>query len=382
MWLLLIACLVAATAPASAATESGEIRIMTFNVRVDEGTGPEDQWIFRRDRQVALIQEHAPHIIGFQELLKEQLDYLIANLPDYAMIGEGLTGGTGREHNAIFYRRDSFYLREGGSFTLPVIPDRVTWVRLATLDGKEFFVLNTHLHQKDNDPRPWTILLEKGRELFGAGERPVILVGDMNQRAGESLAWNVLTRTSEGEVFKDAWVYPERREGPVASFGFQVGDESYELADWTRRIDWILYMGELTPVSISTLTTDAFEGRYSSDHRAVQVAFQFAPTTLEPPEMAPIDLKAVEISVDSEEIYAGDHFTVDVLVRNLGGVGRAPVTLLVNGEAVSMQEVFFDLGEEKHIQFELQLFQQGTHEISMLGSENVVRVEVFSRPLF
>ena len=80
----LIACLVAATAPASAATESGEIRIMTFNVRVDEGTGPEDQWIFRRDRQVALIQEHAPHIIGFQELLKEQLDYLIANLPDYA----------------------------------------------------------------------------------------------------------------------------------------------------------------------------------------------------------------------------------------------------------------------------------------------------------
>ena len=59
MWLLLIACLVAATAPASAATESGEIRIMTFNVRVDEGTGPEDQWIFRRDRQVALIQEHA-----------------------------------------------------------------------------------------------------------------------------------------------------------------------------------------------------------------------------------------------------------------------------------------------------------------------------------
>ena len=57
--------------------------------------------------------------------------------------------------------------------------------------------------------------------------------------------------------------------------------------------------------------------------------------------MAPIDLKAVEISVDSEEIYAGDHFTVDVLVRNLGGVGRAPVTLPVNGEAVSMQEVFF-----------------------------------------
>ena len=69
------------------------LRVMAFNVRVPvEADGP-DRWEQRRDRLVATIRDARPDVIGTQELVKEQADYLSEHLPGYRWFGEGRRGG-------------------------------------------------------------------------------------------------------------------------------------------------------------------------------------------------------------------------------------------------------------------------------------------------
>ncbi|MBE0652634.1 MAG: endonuclease/exonuclease/phosphatase family protein, partial [Bacteroidales bacterium] len=112
---------------------------MTYNLKF---ASPDfkPSWEERRDMQIELIKEYDPDIIGTQEGLKEQIDYLADNLPEYVVIGEGRKGGDDDEHMAIFFRRDMFRLREMQSFQLSETPEiigsgpevnprMVTWLR-------------------------------------------------------------------------------------------------------------------------------------------------------------------------------------------------------------------------------------------------------------
>lgn len=377
----LLLALVLIMSPVYAATNGEQLRIMTFNIRADEGTGPQDQWEIRRVRQIELIEEHQPDVIGFQEVLKEQFDFLIDSLANYSSVGEGLQGGMTKEHNAIFFRKDKYYLREAGTFVLPVIPDRVTWVRLSDRNGKEFYVLNTHLHQRSDDPRAWNTLLEKAHEFLESGRGPVFLMGDMNERAGVSTGWTILNRQENAESFRDAWLFAQDRVGPVRSSGFEGRTESFDPLDWVSRIDWILLMGEANPITIETITSDRYDGRYSSDHRAVQAVFDFVEPTYEPPELAEVRLDYMTIRVLEEEIFIGDMFTVEVQVRNLGGVGRGDVVLLLNEEVSDISSGFFNVAEEKTLEFQFQLYQAGSYEVAVEGGPSIV-VDVLQRSLF
>ena len=120
------------------------IKFMTYNLKYASPTF-EPPWEVRRDMQVALIRKHNPDIIGTQEGLKEQIDYLMDHLPEYVVIGEGRKGGDDDEHMTIFFKRDRFRLREMGSFQLSETPEvigsgpavnprMVTWARLAIIN--------------------------------------------------------------------------------------------------------------------------------------------------------------------------------------------------------------------------------------------------------
>jgi len=120
------------------------IKVMTYNLKFASPTF-EPAWSVRRDWQVDLINKYGPDIIGTQEGLKEQVDFLMDHLTQYVVIGEGRKGGDDDEHMAIFFRRDRFRLREMGSFqrleTPQVLgsgpgnnPRIVTWARLAIIN--------------------------------------------------------------------------------------------------------------------------------------------------------------------------------------------------------------------------------------------------------
>ncbi|MFC1652654.1 hypothetical protein ACFL3F_02935, partial [Planctomycetota bacterium] len=161
--------------------EGQTIRVMTYNLKFASSTF-KPAWSVRRDWQVDLIKKYNPDIIGTQEGLKEQVDFLMDNLTDYVIVGEGRKGGDDDEHMAIFFKRDRFRLREMSTFQLSETPEVlgsgpsvnpriVTWARLAIINRpaegesspypmdyrehwettQEFYIFNTHFFTRNRD---------------------------------------------------------------------------------------------------------------------------------------------------------------------------------------------------------------------------------------
>ncbi len=268
--------------------EGTVLRIMTYNLKFASPTF-EPSWEVRRDMQVDLIRRYDPDIVGTQEGLKEQIDYLMDNLPEYIVIGEGRKGGDDDEHMAIFIKRDKFRLREMQSFQLSETPEiigsgpevnprMVTWARLAVINRtgegetapypsdyrghwentKEFYLFNTHYFNGRRDSlarlNASKLILERIQALdrFGAWtpERPVFLTGDFNCRPG-SAPYRVLVGEKDS---KD----PGRLK------------DSSEDHD---RIDWILYKGDVKVLRYEVVDYNV-DGIYPSDHKPVYVEFK------------------------------------------------------------------------------------------------------------
>ncbi|MFT4257797.1 MAG: endonuclease/exonuclease/phosphatase family protein [Pseudoxanthomonas sp.] len=252
------------------------LRVMSFNVRVPVASDGPDRWEARREQMAGLIAAARPDVIGTQELVAGQGDYLVEQLPRYAWFGAGRRGDGGDEHMGVFYRKDSLRLVESGDFWLsdtPEIPGSISWgnlyPRLVTwglferkADGLRFYLLNTHLPYRDEDGparERAAQLIQRWLAHLPAGA-PVVLTGDFNDLPGSS-AYQVLTG-----VLRDAWLDAPRRDGPGKTFHAFTGKAE-------KRIDWVLYRG-LKPLRASTLTGNE-NGRYPSDHFPVLVEFDF-----------------------------------------------------------------------------------------------------------
>ena len=142
--LFAFACNAFSQKPLSVSIEKQVLKLMTYNLKFASSTY-QPSWEIRRVMQVDMIRKYAPDIIATQEGLKEQIDYLMTELPEYIVIGEGRKGGDDDEHMAIFFKRDKFRLREMHSFQLSKTPELigsgpevnpriVTWARLAFIN--------------------------------------------------------------------------------------------------------------------------------------------------------------------------------------------------------------------------------------------------------
>jgi endonuclease/exonuclease/phosphatase family metal-dependent hydrolase len=265
--------------------KSTELKLMSYNIKFASPTF-EPVWEVRKKWQVDLIRKYSPDIIGTQEGLKEQIDYLQDELSEYVVVGEGRKGGDDDEHMAIFFKRDKYRLREMGSFQLSSTPDiigsgpeinprMVTWVRLAVINRpskeevnpypqdfrgkwwntKEFYVFNTHFFngRKDTLARKNAarLILERVNELNRFGEwtkeRPIFLMGDFNCLPG-SVPYNILVTNKNS---KNPDLFEDSIEG---GFG----------------IDWILYKGNAEVLNYERIEFNV-NGVYPSDHKPVFV---------------------------------------------------------------------------------------------------------------
>lgn len=268
--------------------ETKTIKIMTYNLKF-ASPDYKPAWSVRRDWQVDLINKYNPDIIGTQEGLKEQIDFLMDHLPQYVAIGEGRKGGDDDEHSAIFFKRDRFRLRETGTFQLsetPQVPGSgpavnpriVTWARLAVInrpaDGKtspyptdyrghwentqEFYVFNTHFFSGNDYPlaklNSAKLIMDRIHKLDRFGEwtkeRPVFLMGDFNSKPGST-------------VYK-AFVGDENENNPLLMKDSIKGG---------HEIDWILYKGNINVLSYEKVDYNV-NGVYPSDHKPILVEFR------------------------------------------------------------------------------------------------------------
>ncbi len=268
--------------------DSKTLKLMTYNLKFASPTY-RPSWKVRRKMQVDMIRKYNPDIIGTQEGLKEQIDYLMEKLPEYVVLGEGRKGGDDDEHMAIFFKRDKFRLRELQSFQLSKTPEiigsgpevnprMVTWARFAIINvsaenesgsypqdyrghwenTQEFYVFNTHYFngRKDSLARlnASKLILERINALnrFGAwtAERPVFLMGDFNCRPG-SAPYKVLVgdkNSTNSDLLTNSFVDP-------------------------KEIDWILYKGGVKVLKYEEVDYNV-DGDYPSDHKPIYVELE------------------------------------------------------------------------------------------------------------
>ena len=263
---LLIGTILAAIAMPAIAADTA-LRIMSFNIRLPAESDGVDYWETRKPLAVRMLREQQPDVIGLQELVKAQADYLARELPQYAWFGRGREADGGGEHMGVFYRKDRLTVIESGDFWLSDTPDvagSITWghphPRMVTWalfeqrsDGRRFYLFNTHLPYRDEDEAARL----KGAQAIARrlatlpDDVPVVLTGDFNTTP-DSDAHAVLAGT-----LQDAWTTAPRVEGIDATFHGFTGR-----AD--RRIDWIFVRGAQLE-SITSVTT-RWNNRYPSDH--------------------------------------------------------------------------------------------------------------------
>lgn len=257
-----------------ACPRSKDLRVLTYNIRLDTAADGANRWSNRKGLLVSQLELLAPAIAGFQEVLPNQLADLEAAMPGFARIGGGRDDGAGKGEAApLFVDRRRFKILGGGTFWLSPTPDRpsrgwdaaypriASWARLIGR-GERLSVLaiNTHWDHEGSQAR-----LESARQLaswIAANRRRnerLVLLGDFNAPLTEaSLA--SLTGPSGASLSDSRTAARAKAHGNTATFnGFS------PIPAAGAAIDHILFGGGLEARRHHVLG-EQFDGRVASDH--------------------------------------------------------------------------------------------------------------------
>ncbi len=245
----------------------------TFNLRYDNPRDTGNLWAARAPICAALIRFHGFDILGTQEGLKNQLDDLQRELPEYAYYGIGRDDGKDKgEHSAIFIRKDRFKVLEQGNFWLSETPEKpgpgwdanlnriCSWLKLEDKKlRKTFYVFNVHYDHQGVQARMESSKLMLKQIKAISGDRDVIFTGDFN--GNHQSQWYQALNNSG--VLKDALFqsdHPYRNSGSFNSF--QLNNPSKDVIDH-------IFISPRFKVKRYGILTDTYHGKYPSDHYPV-----------------------------------------------------------------------------------------------------------------
>lgn len=173
---------------------SNPINAMSFNIRYDNPEDGPQNWHNRKENVVRMINFHDLDIIGMQEVLIGQLNYLKSHLKQYNTVGVGREDGKQKgEYAPIFFNKNRYTEIKSGTFWLSETPHKVskgwdaaleriaTWVILKDkISGEELIFMNTHFDHIGKQARVESAKLLKQKAIELAGDLPLILTGDFN----------------------------------------------------------------------------------------------------------------------------------------------------------------------------------------------------------
>ncbi len=175
---------------------------MSFNIRYDNRSDGRYRWDKRKAKVVEKLKLDAPDIVGFQEALISQVEYLEEQLPEYSWVGAGREDGAQiGEFTPIFYRDDTFQLITSGTQWLSESPNTpsvgwdashkriATWAMLEMSSrGEQLLFINTHFDHKGTQARTNSsqLLVDLTDSLTAIyTDAAVVIVGDFNARASD-----------------------------------------------------------------------------------------------------------------------------------------------------------------------------------------------------
>jgi endonuclease/exonuclease/phosphatase family metal-dependent hydrolase len=258
------------------ANDDPQIKVMSFNIRFGTASDGDNHWDRRKEFLIETIKKFDPDLLGTQETLGFQRDYLAKNLPGYAVEGVGRDDGKEQgEMMALYYRKERFEKLESGHFWLSERPDEigskswdsslprmVTYVKLKDQknpSAKPIAFFNTHFDHRGPIARLESAKLIRTKISEMAADCRVILTGDFNADA-DSDPYKALFAGEDAPIV-DAYrkKNPEKKADEGTFSGFKAGENK------GARIDWIGCSIQLEVVDCQIDRTEK-EGRTPSDH--------------------------------------------------------------------------------------------------------------------
>ena len=253
-------------------------KAISYNIRYDGHSDLAPDWSERKTPIVGQLQNQRPTIIGFQEVLANQLKDLQQELSAFRYVGVGRDDAKeAGEFAPIFYDTTRYKLLQSGTFWLSPTPEAPSkgWDaalnRICTFalveskyDGKKLWVLNTHFDHVGTEARRYSaeLLIEKFAELTQEVNAPLLLLGDFNAEP-DSQVYQLL-QTS----FNDLSCSKRHRElcsePTFNAFTLSENDD--------KIIDYFWGSPEIIALQYKVLQTP-FDHSYPSDHFPLVLSF-------------------------------------------------------------------------------------------------------------
>jgi len=252
--------------------------IISYNIRYDNNWDIENSWKIRRNKISQILVQYSPSIIGIQEGLLNQVQYIDSSLIDYDYVGVGRDDGKMKgEFCAIYFDTTRYVLLKNSTFWLSETPDTISvgWdaalERICTyglfkdrITKEEFLVFNTHFDHIG------VVAREKSSELIlkrinkiNHQSLPVILMGDFNSIPNSSPVKEIKTELSDA-----LQISLEKLQGPRGTFNGFNEDLPIE-----KRIDYI-FTNDLKVLSYTHINDRLNNNRHISDHLPVMIKIQ------------------------------------------------------------------------------------------------------------
>jgi endonuclease/exonuclease/phosphatase family metal-dependent hydrolase len=252
-----------------------QLRVMSFNLRYGAAADGKNAWDNRKESLLKTIIDYDPDLLGTQECLLSQAEFLRAGLPEHGFVGVGRDdGASGGEMCAIFHRKSLFKKLDEGHFWLSETPDSVaskswdssltrmtSWIEVQTLgaDSARLFFMNTHFDHVGEEARIRSaeLLLERMEGMSGG--LPVIMAGDFNAPADPETDGPYRVLVGREGILVDTYRALHAPSGDEGTFNAFRGEMT------GPRIDWILVTPALKPVEAEILRRMR-NCRFPSDH--------------------------------------------------------------------------------------------------------------------
>tara|TARA_X000001036_G_scaffold111089_1_gene104046 strand:+ start:542 stop:1381 length:840 start_codon:yes stop_codon:yes gene_type:complete len=251
----------------SCSNSSKGLKLMTYNIRLDNQEDGINRWDERKKGLVSLIKKSNPDILGIQEGLPNQILYLSKQLNEYSMIGEGRDGKNDGEYSAIYYKNKKLKLEKDETFWLSKTPEKPTigWDaalnRIATVgvfttlnSNKKLVVYNSHFDHIGKIAREKSVnVIINHIKLNDYFKNAIVVMGDFNSVPSETPI--KLLKESLDDSFNEI-----HQKKPFGTFnGFDLKSKL------TSRIDYI-FTKNLNIYEYKHVSKKLPNGHWPSDH--------------------------------------------------------------------------------------------------------------------
>ena len=252
-------------------TDDDRITVMSYNIRYGGAEDGTNSWPYRYAYSAMMLLDQKPDVVGLQEALTYQLDYLEDYVKPYKYVGKGRDDGKKKgEYTAILYNSKTQKLKSWGVFWLSETPEKpgigwdaacprtATWALLQDKkSGRQYYFVNTHLDHVGTEARKKGIELVLGRiSQMNKSGLPVVLCGDMNvgqddpALAGLASSMTSCRKTafkSDNGITYNAWgkVKEQSQTDHIYYSGF---DHCHNFAVHTKKYEGRAYISDHFPV--------------------------------------------------------------------------------------------------------------------------------------